>query len=122
MANFIFPNNQFLEKLTGLKQLNQLGTKPATHEVVTMIVVSQNWWEGYNAMFLLHEECEKFYGKRIDLTKLRYVVLKDLDAASKSPHLERAQFIIVLNEDLLGVENYPELEGILPFFQEEPQI
>ena len=127
MAHFIFSNNQFLEKLTELDRqrtkitqelFTRLGVTPAANEVITMIVVSKNAWEGYNALFLLHEECEKIYKKRIDLTKVRSIVLKDIEAVRKSPHLEHARFIIILDENLLGAEHYPELEEILPFIQE----
>ncbi len=127
MAHFIFSNNEFLAKLAELNKqrirtsqdlYTRLGVKPVSNEIITMIVVSQNQWEGHHALLLLHEECEKIYKKRVDLTRIRSVVFKDIEAVGKSPHLERARFIIILDEDLLGAENYPELEEILPFIEE----
>lgn len=127
MAQFIFSNEKFLQKLADLNQqriqisqnlFSRLGIMQTTNRIITMIVVSKDSWEGHHALFLLHEECEKIFKKRVDLTRIRPIVLRDIEAVTKSPHLERARFIIILNEDLLGAEHYPELETILPFIEE----
>ena len=93
----------------------RLGVKSSTDESITMIVVSKDTWVGQIAPLLLHDECEKIYNKRIDLTKMKSFAFKDLDAVGNSPHLEHAQFIVIIDKHELRPNNYPELESILPF-------
>ena len=126
MAHFIFSNELFLLKLNELNKeserisrelLIRHGIKQGCTDVVTILMISKNEWEGHTTLLDLQIECEQIYHRRIDLTKIKSVVLRDLEAASKSPHLEQARFIIILDENLLGAENYPELETILPFME-----
>jgi hypothetical protein len=129
LAHFIFPNNfpnnnEFPENLTAQSQeianistelFKRLGVKSSGNKFVTMIVVSSDTWVGQIAPLLLHDECEKIYNRRIDLTKMKSFAFENLDAVNKSPYLEHAQFIVVIDKNLLGVKSYPELENILPF-------
>ena len=125
MADFIFPSGSYVLDLMKLTEKSEhiknelfrrLGVQPS-NEVITMIVIAKNHWDGYDVLRNLQIECEQIYHKRIDVTKIKSVVLSSLELASKSPHLERANFIIILDENLLGAENYPELEKILPFME-----
>lgn len=122
LAHFIFSLEKFYALLEQEAQktreinkelLTRLGVKPAPKDVVTVLIISKDSFAGHEAFFTLGEECERIYGKKINLERIRLVILRSLDQASKSPHLERASFILILGEDLLGVENYPELEQIL---------
>ncbi len=123
MSFFLFSNETYLLRIAELRQeglqINaelflRLGVKQKKG-VITMIVIANNEWDGHNVLSDLQIECEKLYHKRIDSAKIRSIVLRDIEQASKSPHLEQASFIIFLDGNLLGAENYPELEKILPF-------
>ncbi len=126
MSHLIFSNEQFLAKLTELHQMNlevsinlfkRLGVNPQPTERVTMLVISKDSGAGHNALFTLAIECERAYKKTVDTLRMKSIVLRSLEEASRSPHLERASFILILDENLLGIENYPELEHILPFVE-----
>ncbi|HCC05928.1 TPA: hypothetical protein DEP94_01030 [Candidatus Nomurabacteria bacterium] len=94
--------------------ITRLGVKPPDGRVV-VIVVSQNEWDGHIALFELFEECEALYKKQIDQYRIRYVCCKDLESVRLNPNLEKASFILVVNEDLRDAASYPELKQILPF-------
>lgn len=124
MAHFIFSNEKFLALLDkhvqetrdiGQKLFMRLGVKPALHDIVTILIISADSFAGYDAFFTLGEECEHVYGKKIDPKRIRPIVLRNLEEARISPHLERASFVLFLldKNPILGVENYPELEHIL---------
>lgn len=129
MAHLLFSNEVYLSKLTELHQLNRklcqelmerLGVSPNSDGRVTVIVISKDSFVGFDALFKLVTEYETIHKKSVDSVKLCVIVLPTLKAVSTSPHLERASFILTVEDkdgvgDLLGVENYPELGRILPF-------
>lgn len=126
MAVFVFSNGKYLDRLMELHRLNleiradlfkRLGVRPQQNGIVTMLVISKDSFAGHDALFTLALACEVVYKKKIDVLKMRVVVLSSVEVASKSPYLERASFIFIPDENLLGVENYPELEEILPFYE-----
>lgn len=94
----------------------RLGVKPPPEKVV-VIVIAEKEFEGHSALFDLFEECEKLYGKgrRVDEQRIRRVTCKSLDQASKSPSLEMASFVLIVDGHLLDAASYPELADILPF-------
>lgn len=49
------------------------------------------------------------------MRRIRYVSCGSFEKARHNPNLERASFILMADEDLLGATNYPELEKLLPF-------
>lgn len=120
----IFLSNQaFLQAILDLGEqvdhiysslITRLGVKPPDGRVV-VIVIASNEWDGHITLFELFEECENLYKKQIDQKRIRYVCCKDLQSARLNPNLEKANFILVANEDLCDAASYPELEHILPF-------
>lgn len=124
MAQLFFSNERFLVALAEQQQksrlvtadlLQRLGVGFPTENQVTMLVISKNSFDGFDALFSLAEACEKFYRKEVDVDRMRVVVFLTVKAASRSPHLEKASFIFIPDENLLDVGSYPELEKILPF-------
>lgn len=133
MAHFIFSHEDYLAKLMECHKLShdesnnllsRLGVRQERKETVTMIVISKNDFIGFDVLFDLIMEYEDKYKKNVDPTKLKVVVIPTMEDVSKSPRLERASFILTLEDsrglgDLLGVEHYPELGKILPFKEVE---
>jgi hypothetical protein len=122
--HFIFSNEAFLQKLEELSSssrkegeqfLKKLGVNLQKNNLVTLMVISRDSFSGFDILFELALMCEKEYGKTIDTQRMRVVVFKDILSASKSPHLERTNFILIPEENLFGVKDYPELKEILPF-------
>jgi hypothetical protein len=126
LAHFIFSNEKYLELIAQLGKeqrevtqelLTRLGVRARNNDIVTIIVVAHESFDGHGALFDLLIEAQEHFGKRIILGRVRHVVVRDVETLSKSPHLERAAFIMVLGEDLPEVEHYPELGRLLPFVE-----
>lgn len=124
MTHYIFSNEKYLKALMNIQEISdtikenlfqRLGVSYKKNSVVTLMVISENSFDGFDMMITLAEECEKYYGKEIEISKIKIVVFTSFDAAMKSPHLEHAKFIIMPKENLTRAIYYPELEKILPF-------
>jgi hypothetical protein len=124
--HFVFSNEAFLKKMEEIRAishaesselLHKLGVRKKEEIKVTVIAISQDSFAGFDVALTLAEDCEKAYQKTVDVNKLNVVVFTDLVLASKSPHLERASFILFADENLLSAKDYPELKDILPFLE-----
>ncbi|MBP6948499.1 MAG: hypothetical protein KBC41_02375 [Candidatus Pacebacteria bacterium] len=124
MAHYIFSNEKYLTALVTIQKLSieiqeqlfqRLGIHRKSQDIVTIIVISKDPFDGIDSIFTLAEECQKLYKKEIEINKLRIIALPTIESAMKSPHLERASFILIPEENLLSANIYPELEKILPF-------
>jgi len=121
--HIILSNEEFFQEILnfGIKTnyiysslITRMGVKPP-HPKVVVIVIAKDEWDGHIALFDLFEECETRYKKQIDQRRIRYVCCKDLEKARLNPNLEKANFILMADDDLRDAESYQELEQILPF-------
>lgn len=124
MASFIFSNERYIEAMLAQQATinaeradlyKRLGVRITDSDVVTILVISSDEFLGHDAVFELAMHCQKIYKKEVNLQKVRFIVLRNLEQAKCSPHLERASFIFIPDENLLDANLYPELETILPF-------
>lgn len=128
--HFIFSNEEFLKKIEELATLSRtesslllgrLGVAKKQNDSVTILAISKDSFAGFDIVFTLAEDCQTAYQKTVNTDKLRIIVFKDLLSASKSPHLERASFILFADENLLSAKDYPELKNVLPFLEKDSQ-
>lgn len=82
---------------------------------VTILIIAKGDFNAFGAYIDFLTECEKHFGRKLDQEKLRFVSLPSLEVACQSPLLQEASFVFDPNNDLPEVDNYPELEKILPF-------
>ena len=124
MSGIVFSNEKALSILhdtakasaeLSLYLFQKLGVRPPTTKIVIIAISQGDTMYGCDVLMLLVEECEKIYGRKVELSSLKMVSLSSLEAAKRSPYLEMASFILVTDEDLLGASEYPELERILKF-------
>lgn len=122
--HFIFPYAEVLkhhilehqETSSALESLlSRLGLRRREEKRLTFIIISSQTFGGFEVMINLIEKCEAVFGEKINLTKIRFEMFRDIETAKKSPVVEVASFIYFPEYDSREVEDYPELEQILPF-------
>lgn len=117
-----FDNSSYLSTLhdqlkltseTSQQLFRKIGIRPTPKKILLLTIAEADATIGTIVMMTLLEECERIYGKKVDPSSIKYVSLPSLERARNSPYLELADFVLMIDHDLLEIEHYPELEQII---------